>query len=352
MSRNVQGVKMLLPSNKSYHYYCLKKVFFLSLLFLPLILFTSCDKQPKTSGPPEKITIAYSTAVNAILVYIAFAKGYFAEEGLDATPQPHPFGKPALNAVVEGKADLATVADTPIVLAVMNGKLITTLAVIQTSNRDEAIVARLDLGITKPADLKGKKIGVTLGTTSDFFADVFLLAYGIEKEKDKIIDMKPDEMPAALGAGRVDAVSTFNPTLNKLKKAMGSKGIVFFGESIYTENICVVAMQDYVKKHPETIKKVLRALIRAETFVHQNPAEARRLAAGFIKLDKALMDELWPIFTTRVALGQALLVDLEEQTRWVLKKGSTIRRDMPNYLDFIYIDGLLAVKPEAVRILR
>jgi NitT/TauT family transport system substrate-binding protein len=137
-----------------------------------------------------------------------------------------------------------------------------------------------------------------------------------------------------------------------LKKELANKGNVFFGESIYTETICVAAMQDYVKKHSETIKKVLRALIRAETFVHQNPAEARHLAAGFIKLDKTLMDELWPIFMTRVALDQALLVNLEDQTRWALKNRLTARKDMPNYLDFIYMDGLLAVKPEAVRILR
>ena len=83
---------MLLPVNKSYHYYCLKNVFLLPLLCLPLIFFTSCEKQPKFTGPPEKITIAYSTATNAILVYIAFAKGYFAEEGLVVMPQPHPFG--------------------------------------------------------------------------------------------------------------------------------------------------------------------------------------------------------------------------------------------------------------------
>jgi NitT/TauT family transport system substrate-binding protein len=54
----------------------------------------------------------------------------------------------------------------------------------------------------------------------------------------------------------------------------------------------------------------------------------------------------------RVTLDQVLLVDLEDQTRWLLKGGLTVRKDMPNYLDFIYTEGLLAVKPEAVRILR
>ncbi len=311
-----------------------------------------CKPSQKKTGPREKITIAYSTASNAILVYIAFANDYFAEEGLDATPQPHAFGKLALNAVIEGKADLATAADTPFVFAVMNGKKIATIASIQTSNRNEAIVARRDRSITKPADLKGRHIGVTLGTAADYFADSFLLAHGIERKQVTLIDMKPDEMGAALDKGKVDAVSTFNPSLRQLEKRLGNRGTVFYGESLYTEIFCVAAEQVYVKKNPETIKKFLRALIKAETFVKQHDEEARRLVAEFLKIDKAVLDEIWDIFRFRVTLDQALLVDFEEQTRWALKNTLTAGTTMPNYLDYIYADGLFAVKPEAVRMVR
>jgi hypothetical protein len=53
-----------------------------------------------------------------------------------------------------------------------------------------------------------------------------------------------------------------------------------------------------------------------------------------------------------VTLDQAFLVDIEDQTRWALRNRLTARRKMPNYLDFVNIDGLLAVKPEAARIVR
>ena len=96
----------------------------------------------------------------------------------------------------------------------------------------------------------------------------------------------------------------------------------------------------------------MRALLKAETFVQQHPEESRRLVAEFIKTDKVVLDETWDIFTFRVTLDQALLVDLEDQTRWAMKYRLTARKDMPNYLDFIYVDGLQAVKPEAVRIIR
>jgi NitT/TauT family transport system substrate-binding protein len=323
----------------------------LYLSTLVFIVFTINGCQQQKTSPPEKITVAYTTNLNPVLIHIALAKGYFKEEGLDATPQPHAFGKLALQAVIDGKAGIATVADTPIMFAVMDGKEITTLAVLQTSNSNEAIIARKDRGITKPSDLRGKKIGLTLGTTGHFFTDSFLQLHNIDEKQVKIIDLNPDEMAAALDTGKVDAVSTWNPNLIQLKKKLGSKGIMFFGESLYTENFCIVTGQEYAKKNPESIKKVLRALIKAETFVQQHPDEARRCVAEFIKLDKALIDESWDIFTFRVALDQALIVDFEDQTRWAIKQRLTKRRNMPNYLDFIYIDGLESVKPEAVRII-
>jgi ABC-type nitrate/sulfonate/bicarbonate transport system substrate-binding protein len=327
-------------------------VFIPLLLCLTVLFCTSCEKKQKISGPPEKLRIAYTTTTTASLAYIAFTNGYFAQEGLDAEAQPHAFGKLALNAVIAGKADLATVADTPFVFAVLNGSKITALAVIQTSNRNEGIIARRDLGIAEPADLRGKKIGVTLGTSGDFFADVFLLNHGIERQNVKIIDMKPDEMSAAIATGRVDAVAAFYPTLKQIEKNLKTNGTVFFGEALYTEDYIVAAGQDYVRNHPESMKKVLRALIRAETFARHNPEEARRRVADFLKIDKALVDEIWPFIKARVTLDQALLVDLEEQTRWALGRKPAIRTEMPNYLDFISTDGLLAVKPEAVRIIR
>src|SRR5664279_5790033 len=105
MKKNIPNIKASL----------LKRILVMLLISSLLLYLMSCNKGEKVVGPPEKITIAYSTASNAILMYIAFAKGFLAEEGLDATPQPHAFGKLALNAVLAGKADLATAADTPLV---------------------------------------------------------------------------------------------------------------------------------------------------------------------------------------------------------------------------------------------
>jgi sulfonate transport system substrate-binding protein len=312
---------------------------------------TACQRK-KQAGLPEKIIIAHTTSVSDALMYIAFTKGYLAEEGLDAIPQRHTSGKLALQSVLEGKADLASAADTPIMFAAMNGKEMSILATIETSGKNECILARQDRGIMKPSDLKGKRIGLTRGTAGDFFGESFLVANDINRKQVTIVNMIPDEMSAALSTGRVDAVSIWNPFLLKMKKESGPKARIFCDETVYAETFNVVAGRDFVGQHPEAVRRVLRALVRAETFASERPEEARRLVAEFIKADKAILDEVWNIFNFHVTLDQLLLMNLEDQSKWAMKQRLAKRKDMPNYLDFIYVDGLQAVKPNAVRIIR
>ena len=336
-----------------------KDIHFLSMTFFFMIIFAvagylgmGCKETQKPAVTPEKITLAWVANPNSSLAHIAHKKGYFAEEGVEITPQKYSFGKAALNAVIEGKADMATVAETPVMFSIMKEDEIYIIATIETSNRNIAIVGRKDKEILKPKDLKGKRIGVTFGTTSEFFIHSFLIANGMENKEVQIINLKPDEMLDAVISEKVDAVSTWHFPLVRIQKKLGDKGISFYDEHLYTETFNVVVKQDFVKKHPDAIKKVIRALIKAEGFIKQNPDESKSIVADSIGIDKALLSEVWGEFEFKVTLTQELLIAVEDETRWAIKIKLVEGSKMPNYLDFIYVEGLQAVKPEAVRIIR
>jgi NitT/TauT family transport system substrate-binding protein len=187
-------------------------------------------KEP--TGPPGKLTVAISTALNPALVKIAEAKGFFREEGLDITLQPHTFGKLAIESLLAGKADLATATETAIMFATMRGARFSILATIQTSTKNDAIIARKDRGIVSAADLKGRRIGLTLGTSVDYYLDAQLVMESMGRMDVEIVDLKPEEMADALLQGEVDAVSTFSPFVTNIHKALGDRGIKLQNENI------------------------------------------------------------------------------------------------------------------------
>jgi ABC-type nitrate/sulfonate/bicarbonate transport system substrate-binding protein len=322
------------------------------IVFLMMGLFACSRTEQKPAGPPEKVTIAISATTDSVLAQIAQAKGYYREEGMDATVHLQPYGKLCLQEVLEGKADFATVAETPVMFEVMKGAKISIIAAIESSQRGNAIIARKDRGIHTLSDLKGKKVAVTKGTTTDYFLDTILAVNGVSRAEVKTVDMKAEDATSALVNGDIDAVSTFNTYAYPAQKKLGERGITFEDKNIYTFTFNVVATQEFIQNNPGKVKKMLRALLRAEEFVQQNPAQAQKVVAGFSGVEIAVLREIWDVTSFRVSLDQALILALEDESSWAIKHKLTGATKLPNYLDYIYLDGLKAVKPDAVRILR
>lgn len=304
------------------------------------------------AGTPQKITVAYTAQPESALVLVAAAKGYFADEALDAQMQAHTSGKSSLQAVIRNRADFATVAETPIMFNVLKGEKILVVANIETSTMNHAIVARKSAGISRPGDLKGKRVGFVPGTTSDFFLDSLLTANGLTRQEIHPVAMGIEEMQDAMKAKKVDAVSAWNCPLTQISRQLGPDGVIFYDREIYTETFNIAAMQDFVRNNPEAVKRFLRALIKAENFMAKNPDEAQAIVSAAIQVDKELIREIWSAFNYRVALDQMLLIALEDETRWAMKNKLTDRAAMPDYMGYIHLDSLMAVKPEAVRMNR
>jgi NitT/TauT family transport system substrate-binding protein len=304
------------------------------------------------AGTPEKVTIAFATTTDGVLADVAQAKGYFREEGLEVTQHLHPYGKPALDDLLTGRADFATAAETPIMFAILKGEKLSIIATIQASNTGFAILARKDRGILTLGDLKGKRIAVTLGTAADFYLDVHLGSNGISRKDVQTVNLKAEEMADALDRGDIDAVSTFTTYVKSTQKKLGDRVISFQDKDIYRFTFNVVATQDFIRKNPDKVRKVLRALVRSEEFVRNNPVEAQKNVAAFTGVDVGTVGELWYGTRFAVTLDQSLLLALEDESEWAIKNGFTNAAKVPNYLNFIYLDGLKAVKPDAISILK
>jgi len=299
-----------------------------------------------------KVLISAPMQTNSALVLVASAQGLFVEAGVDVVSQPFELGRDALKSVLDGKADLAVVADTPVMFALLGGADIAMLAGISQSRRSLAIVAHRDRGIKQVQDLKGKSIGVTMGTAMTYFLDAMLQIHGVPGAAVTQSDLGRAAGISAFKDGRIDALVMFQPFLAKLEAEMGDRIKVFYGEDVYALRFLLVGKPSYIDSHPQEVRGVLRALIAANQAIRANPVEARRSLGAALKIDDAMMVQLFDPGDYAVSLDEAMLLVLEDQTRWAMKKGIVASRPMPNYLNFMKHQHLEAVLPSAVTIVR
>ena len=92
-------------------------------------------------------------------------------------------------------------------------------------------------------------------------------------------------------------------------------------------------------------------MAQAEEFTESNRQECIAIIASRLETDTEHIARTWDIYEFRLSLSQALITALEYEARWAIRDNLTDKTQVPNYLDFIYLDGLEAVSPEAVTII-
>ena len=320
----------------------------LALFAMMLVCMAGCTRT-EDAKDVDKLTLAVTPWPASAPLYIAHDKGYFEDEGLDVTFQSCVSGHLGLDAVLAGKADLATAGETPIALAAMEGKLFSVIATICEIDRAILIIARTDRGISGPHDLRGRRVGVVEGTTADFFLHIYLITSYVDPNDVTIVPIVADRMVDVLLNGEVDAVSTWTPHTIILQDRLGDNALVLHDSDIYTMTWNLVAAQNFVKSHPECIVKFLRAVVRADRFIAEKPEEARAIASMAIGTERAQFEKKWEDLRFATVLKQSLIVNLEDQARWYRKRRPGDGR-APDFTHFIHTDGLKAVRPERVGI--
>jgi len=70
-------------------------------------------------------------------------------------------------------------------------------------------------------------------------------------------------------------------------------------------------------------------------------------------VDVAFAQAAWSRNQFSLSLDQSLITAMEDEARWMIKNKLTSKKQgVPDFMNYIYIDGLKAVKPEAVNIIR
>ena len=303
----------------------------------------------KFTGPVEKITVAAAAYLTGALVYVAEDQGYFEENGLEVTIKDYESGKAAADALIDGEADISTSAGFVFVSNSFDHADLTVFGTVATAQVKE-LVARKDKGITTINDLIGKKIGVTKKSGAEFLLGVFLIFNALSYEDVKLVDLKPSEIVEAISNGDIDATFTWDPYLYNIKKELGDNAISWpGGQDFY---FVLITKEDWIENNPAAAERFMKSVLEAEDYIKDNSEESKEFVKDRFDYESAYMDYSWPKQEFAVILEQAMLIAFEDQARWRIKNNLTEATEVPNYLDYVYMDALEKVKPGAIGIIR
>ena len=322
-----------------------------------LVLLISCTGQafsnPASTTIPLRLGI--QTTPIASIPIIAYSNGYFAEQGLAVDLQIFTAGTFALQTLLAGSLDVATPAEVPPTLALLQGNtgFVILAQGVQKTTNDIRVVVRDDGTATSPEEYfaaKKRKLATSFGGGPEFFTYNFLKLHNISAEHVELISQKPEDMPVALASGSVDAISIFEPYAYFAEQQTPNTKS-FIDDGIYSELYVFAFSKNYLKNNPVAGEKFLRASIKAEEFIKNNPEQAKSIVSNFTKLDPKVLDAIWQRFDFAVVLTPKLAQYMQQEAVWARETGKVpATATLPPSETFIDPTVLRSIKPEAVQI--
>ncbi|MGW0038183.1 taurine ABC transporter substrate-binding protein [Gordonia sp. NPDC003376] len=153
--------------------------------------------------------------------------------------------------------------------------------VLDVAGDNEALVARNGTGINTVADLKGKRVATAFASTAHYSLLAALEQAGVKPSDVDIIDLQPQASLAAWQRGDVDAVYTWLPTLDELRKdgktLIASRQLATAGKP--TLDLGVVAT-DFANAHPDVVDTWRKVQARALNLIKDDPQAAATAVAA------------------------------------------------------------------------
>ena len=250
-------------------------------VFLGLLVFISLQVSVHAA---DKIRIGYPDFNSSTFTLpLAHMRGFFQEEGLQAE-LIRIRSAVALPALTSGEIDYHTVV-SPAVAAALRGIPVRVVACF-TPGLTTAIIARPEIKTIH--DLKGKTIGLnSIGGGLESTVRMMLKHYGIDPDKDvKFLATGPIETRfAALKQGLTVATAGSTP-VDYLGKKFGYVVLARAYDLFSYPNTGLVASVKKIKENPDQLKRVIKAGIKANRYLHQNRDGTIQAMMQWMKIDK------------------------------------------------------------------
>jgi NitT/TauT family transport system substrate-binding protein len=228
----------------------------------------------RNAAAADTVTIrqGYQTNMWGMPTYYLLHSGLAEKHGLKFEEFAVPSGNLTMQQQVAKQVDLGTYAGPSFAIGHEKGNLIA-IAVIEDVGKTARVMARKDLGISKVAELRGKKIANQTGSSvGNILVDDILPKAGLKKGDYQEVRMNVNDMVAALAAKTVDAMANVEP-YNAIAEAEGLVNTLVDYYEFDKMPVFMAATPEIVKAHPDALVNYLKAWLDVANDFKSNPAK-------------------------------------------------------------------------------
>ena len=294
-------------------------------LMLALILLLSCAASGAFAENRE-VHLAIQPSAAFVPLVIARGSGWIDEAmqeiGVSVVWTDFESGPPMNESFAAGQQDIGVIGDVPAVSAIVAGQKNVYIAAAEGGPSYGMLVAD-DSGIENVADLKGKKIGLTIGSTAQNLTEKLLSNAGLDYNSDvEIINISTGEAQIVLTNHNVEAVVIWEPNVSRLDAMDGIHLLTDGGDIGFPGMNVVFARKDFVDNNPDIVKAYLEQYWRATKAYAENPDAYAEMLSTYFNLDPQLIAQAASKYNYVLQFSDEDVAGLQDTVTFLLNIGA------------------------------
>jgi NitT/TauT family transport system substrate-binding protein len=316
---------------------------------------------PAAKAPPEVTTVeiwAVRDPQEAAQIALADELGYYKDEGLDVTIKWVVSGTDVPSLAASGQINFY--GEGTFTCAILKDKGLDMRHVMRTADISgtQAFVLGPNTNISSPLELEGKKVGMAAGAGVSVAIASMAKQYGVDYDKIIFVNLQPPDQAPALARGDIDAMAVWEPWALAGRKLGGR--LYFTGNRSYIEGEAkpvnwlyldsgLNVKGDFLEKNPNTVKAMMRALIRATDYINSNlPEQVAEVLSKPMQIEKADLVEMIKENIYSNDMDQHAIEGMTDFMKWGAGLKYTSREMTPK--DVLDLRLLKELAPEKVKV--
>lgn len=259
-----------------------------------LLLFALAASGGALAQPMTKVVYVGSTWYGHAPIWVGIEKGLFKKAGFDVEFRLVQGSVDRVNAIASGNAQFGSIGLVGVLSVMAQGNK----SFYWVGNQDQSQGAEGMVGgpnVKSIADLKGKKLGLQFGGSSEL-VDYFLLKQaGLDFYKDvERVNIQQSQLVQALSQGLIDAAGAYAPEYDRLQQLPGAKVIganedLFFWKrfgSTPSPDVLLLS-KSFVDADPARAKRFMKVYFEAVDILRGNDPDIPATVAKYTKQDPA-----------------------------------------------------------------